>query len=268
MSTILEKIAQYKKLEVADAKLQLSASSADRFARQQSPARGFSDALRHKIAGGDWGLIAEVKKASPSKGLIRTDFDPVQIAQAYQAGGAACLSVLTDGPSFLGSSEFLVAARNACLLPVLRKDFMIDVYQIAESRMWGADCILLILAMIDDQLALDLETAAFEYGMDVLIEVHDRQELDRALKLRSPLIGINNRNLHTFETKLETTEELATAIPADRLVVAESGLSIATDLWRLQHHGVHAFLVGESLMRQHDVELATRQLLSKPMVVS
>ena len=263
MSDRLRQICDTTRTHVAAMQAALPWSELDRRIAAATPPRGFRAALDAKVAAGGYGLIAEIKKASPSKGLIRADFDPPAHARAYQAGGAACLSVLTDRPYFQGDDAYLVAARAAVALPALRKDFMIDPWQVAEARALGADAILIIVAALDDAQMRDIESAAIDHGMDVLVEVHDRAELDRALGLRSRLIGVNNRNLRDFTVDLARTEELAAHAPAGSTLVAESGIAGPADLARLAPHGVRCFLVGESLMRHADVESATRALLAR-----
>ena len=264
--TILEKIKAYKLDHIEACKAERPYADVVAEAQAMGPVRGFYERLQ-EAANTDYGLIAEIKKASPSKGLIRPDFDVPALAQAYKDGGAACLSILTDAPSFQGDDSYLMAAREVVDLPILRKDFMYDTYQVAETRALGADCILIIMASVEDAQARELEAAATEFDLDVLVEVHNAAELDRALTLKSPMLGINNRDLNTFDVTLDTTRKLAKYVPEDKMVVAESGLFKPSDLADLAQYGARAFLIGESLMRQDDVAAATRHILSeKPMV--
>ncbi|MBC7738469.1 MAG: indole-3-glycerol phosphate synthase TrpC [Candidatus Saccharibacteria bacterium] len=264
MSTILDRIKTYKLAEVAARKLVTPLAAVEDMAKGAPNPRGFAKALSEAVITG-YGLIAEIKKASPSRGLIRADFDPPALARAYEAGGATCLSVLTDTPSFQGADAFLTQAHQATKLPCLRKDFFYDTYQVTEARALHADCILIIMASVSDAQAAELEAAATQYGMDSLIEVHDRAELDRASLLKSRLIGINNRNLHSFDVTLDTTRQLSRYVPEDRLIVCESGLHTPADLADMARYGARCFLIGESLMRQADVTAATRAILSKPL---
>jgi len=264
MSNALENICDDKRRHIAERKTRQPMSQLVAAANRSTPPRGFAAKLFAASAIG-YGLISEIKRASPSKGLIRNDFNPASLARAYEAGGAACLSVLTDRPYFQGADEHLLAARAAVNLPVLRKDFMLDPYQIVEARALGADCILLIMAALDDGMALELENVAMGHGMDVLIEVHNEEELERALKLRSPLIGINNRNLKTLKTDTETTINLAQKLPSDRLLICESGLNSAEDLAHMATVGARCFLIGEALMRQANVELAVATMIANPV---
>ncbi|UHQ20033.1 indole-3-glycerol phosphate synthase TrpC [Lysobacter sp. KIS68-7] len=262
MSDVLNTILARKTVEIAERSAERPLEAVREAALAQAEARGFAQALRAKRALDLPAVIAEVKKASPSKGLIRADFDPAAIARSYEAGGAACLSVLTDVDHFQGSDAYLQQARAACALPVLRKDFTIDAYQVYEARALGADCILLIVAALDDRRMAELTVLALDLGMDVLVEVHDLDELERALQVPAPLLGINNRNLRTFDVSLDTTLALRDAVPADRILVTESGISTRADVARMRDAGVHAFLVGEALMRQRDPGTALRELFA------